>query len=146
MIKYPARYEKESEAMYSLGFIDFPGAITQGKDMEELHHNGQDVLSLAIKFNLDRDLDIPEPSQIEGDDIILVEPFPEIRQRMGHKKGCECPVCQNARGDRKKEKERFEVWIPRPLKMQTKQYCRDNKISEGKLVTQALEKYLSNPS
>ncbi|MHC9544604.1 MAG: type II toxin-antitoxin system HicB family antitoxin [Vulcanimicrobiota bacterium] len=81
-MNYPAKWEKESETMYSLGFIDFPGAITQGKDMQELHRCAQDVLSLAIKFNLDRNIEIPEPSQIQGDDIIMIEPYPEILKRM----------------------------------------------------------------
>lgn len=144
-MKYPARVITEKDG-FSTVFIDFSNAFTQGDTMDELKENARDVLSMAIKHFLDKDREVPQPSVISGDDIIQVEPFPEIRQRMGHKKGCECPVCQNARGERKKEKERFEVWIPRPLKMQTKQYCRDNKISEGKLVTQALEKYLGNPS
>jgi len=81
-MKYPAQYEKESETMYSLGFLDFPGAITQGKDMEELHRCAQDVLSLAIKFNLDRNIEIPDPSEAEGDDIMWVEPFTEILKRI----------------------------------------------------------------
>ncbi|MHC9544597.1 MAG: type II toxin-antitoxin system HicB family antitoxin [Vulcanimicrobiota bacterium] len=102
-MKYPAKVIKEKEG-FSIIFIDFPNAFTQADTVDELKENAEDVLSMAIKHFLDKGRDVPQPSEVSDADIILVEPFPEIRQRMGHKSGCECPVCRNARGDRKRTK------------------------------------------
>jgi len=77
-MKYPARYEQESENMYFCRFIDFPNAITQGKDMEDLSEMARDVLSLAILYNFDNGIELPAPTQAEGEDILWAEPYPEI--------------------------------------------------------------------
>ena len=146
MIKYPARFEKESEEMYSLGFIDFPGAITQGENMEELRYRAQDVLSLSIQYYLNRDLDIPAPSQTEGDDIIWVEPFPEIRQRMGHKKDCECPICRNARGDRKRTKVKVGIMIDSALNEKVTETARKKGVKRIDVIEEALKKYFGKAS
>jgi len=145
MIKYPARYRQDGDFLFAK-FIDIPEAYTQGETMKELRDNAKDALSLIIEDYLDDNQRIPDPSEVSGDDIIWIEPTAKIRRRMGHKTDCECPVCQNARGERKRERERFETWIPSALKIKAKQYCKAHKISEGNLVTQALEKYFENAS
>ena len=81
MIKYPARYEHDKigkEKGYYLEFIDIPDAFTQGYTIEELYEMGQDVLSLILEDYLDENKEIPIPSTIEGDNILHIEPYPEI--------------------------------------------------------------------
>lgn len=80
-MNYPARVHKEKTGFY-LEFIDFPNAFTQGDTMDELTENARDVLSMAIKHFLDKGSVVPQPSVISGDDIILMEPYPEILKGM----------------------------------------------------------------
>lgn len=141
MMKYPARCQKESDTMYFLEFIDFPSAITQGKDMEEVERRARDVLSMAIKYNLDRDIDIPEPSEVTCTDIILVEPFPEIRQRMGHRKGCGCPVCRNARGERKRTKKDMFLRLNEELARLIEEEAREKGVRQIVVIETALRRY-----
>lgn len=95
-MKYPARIIKEEKG-YSLIFVDFPNAVTQGETLEELLKNGKDVLSIAIKHLIDRGREMPEPSDIGGDDILQIEPYPRIRRMLGHKPECSCPACKYRR-------------------------------------------------
>lgn len=77
-MKYPAKWEKESETMYFCRFIDFPNAITQGDTMDELSEMARDVLSLVLEDYLDDEREFPVPTQVEGEDILWAEPYPEI--------------------------------------------------------------------
>jgi predicted RNase H-like HicB family nuclease len=143
MIKYPARWEQEETFLFCR-FIDFPDiAFTQGANQKELLDNAQHVLSMALKHYLDHGLDIPGPSEIQGDDIIRVAPYAKIRQRLGHGRKCDCPVCRSSRGERKRTKERFEVWINRALKARVKEYARKERLSEGEITEKALERFLA---
>jgi predicted RNase H-like HicB family nuclease len=142
MIEYPARFEKE-EKFFFCRFIDFPDiAFTQGLTMDELKENARDVLSMAIKHYLDNDMDVPPSSKADGTDIIMVEPFPEIRQRMGHKKGCECPVCRNARGDRKRMKKSRGFFLS-PVALEIlSSAAKERKVSQNVLLEEIILKSL----
>ncbi|MDQ7825886.1 MAG: hypothetical protein RDV48_23995 [Candidatus Eremiobacteraeota bacterium] len=146
MMRYPARYQKESDTMYFIEFIDFPHAITQGKNLDELRSRSQDVLSMAIKHNLNRDIAIPEPSQVEGDDVIWVEPYPEIRQRMGHKKGCGCPVCRNARGERKRTKKNIFLRLNEELAHLIEKEAKEKGVKRIVVIETALKQYFNKAS
>jgi DNA-binding XRE family transcriptional regulator/predicted RNase H-like HicB family nuclease len=76
MIKYPARYISEG-SLYSIRFLDID-AVTQGATLEELLLNAQDILSLVIEEDIKRNLDIPGPSNVTGEDVVYVEPYPEV--------------------------------------------------------------------
>jgi len=76
MFQYPAKFIKEDK-FYSLKFIDID-AVTQGKTMEELLLNAQDILSLVIEEDLKRNKEIPAPSKIYGENILYIQPYPEI--------------------------------------------------------------------
>jgi len=81
MIKFPARFEKDKingEDGYFLQFIDFQDAFTQGYTLEELYEMGQDVLSLVLEDYLAKNMDIPEPSHIEDENIIYIEPYLKV--------------------------------------------------------------------
>lgn len=84
MFEYPAKFVKE-EKFYFAEFVDFSHAFTQGTNLKELKFNLQEVLSMAIEHNLDNNIPIPLPSKVEGKDIIYIQPFPEIRQKMNKK-------------------------------------------------------------
>ncbi|MCD4784984.1 MAG: helix-turn-helix domain-containing protein [Candidatus Eremiobacteraeota bacterium] len=83
-MKYPAKFEKEiledhdNMTAYSLQFIDFPDAITQGESLEELVEMGQDVLSMVIESMIEDNEEVPLPSKVEGEDILHITPYPEI--------------------------------------------------------------------
>ncbi|MCD4784777.1 MAG: type II toxin-antitoxin system HicB family antitoxin [Candidatus Eremiobacteraeota bacterium] len=76
MFQYPAKFIKEDK-FYSLKFIDID-AVTQGKTMEELLLNAQDILSLVIEEDLKRNKEIPTPSKVYGENILYIQPYPEI--------------------------------------------------------------------
>jgi len=42
-----------------LEFIDFPGAMTGPENLQKMRDNSQDALSLAIRYNLNRDVVLP---------------------------------------------------------------------------------------
>lgn len=73
MISYPAKIQKEGK-FYEVRFIDLPDAITQGETMEELMENAEDVISLALIYFLDQNKEIPQPSKVEGKDIVYIHP------------------------------------------------------------------------
>ena len=83
-MKYPAKFEKErlkehnNKTVYSLQFIDFPDAVTQGETLEELEEMGQDVLSMVIESMIEDNEEIPMPSDFKGEDILQIAPYPEI--------------------------------------------------------------------
>ena len=74
MIKYPARVIEEENGGYSLEFIDFPSCLTEGETKSQLIENAQDALSLVLGFRLEENREIPLPSNIEDEDIILINP------------------------------------------------------------------------
>ncbi|MDQ7827169.1 MAG: type II toxin-antitoxin system HicB family antitoxin [Candidatus Eremiobacteraeota bacterium] len=139
---YPARVKKEDVGFYAV-FVDFPNAFTQADSMGELAENTRDVLSMAIKHLLDKDREVPKPSEVTGDDIILVEPYPEIRQRLGHKKGCECPVCRNARGERTPKRRRIDITMDNEIIEKLKAVAKNSDRTVSALIESAIkEKYL----
>jgi predicted RNase H-like HicB family nuclease len=81
---YPAKIHKDSDRLW-IEFIDFEGCATQGDTKEELLANARDALTLNISFLKDNEKEIPQPSNIEGEDIIYIQPFnitvslPEIK-------------------------------------------------------------------
>lgn len=145
MLQYPAKFEKE-EKFYILEFIDFPQAFTQGKTMEQLVFRAQDVLSIAIKHNLDRNIPIPPPSNIMGENIMLIDPSPEIRQRMGHKEQCQCPICRTARNERKQTKVLSNYRINNDLLIKLEDYSKKKKVSKTNIIETALNEYLEKHS
>jgi predicted RNase H-like HicB family nuclease len=142
---YPARVSTEKDGFFTV-FIDFTNAFTQGDTLDELKENAQDVLSMAIKHFLDKGEEFPKPSKAAGDDIIWVEPFPEIRQRMGHKKDCDCPVCRNSRGERKRTKKDMYFRLDAALVEQIEDDARKQGIKKTAVIENALREYFRRAS
>jgi antitoxin HicB len=76
MISYPAEIIEEDG--YTIKFIDFPDIMTEGDTLEELVENAEDALSLVLGYRFDLEREIPEPSQVEGNNIIFVDVLPHV--------------------------------------------------------------------
>lgn len=77
MLKYPAVIHNTSDGLW-IEFPDLGGAGTQGDTMEELIAMAEDALSGILTVRYDEDLTIPEPSRIEGKNIVYVNVPPEV--------------------------------------------------------------------
>lgn len=85
IIKYPARVEKDEPGFYAK-FIDIPSISTNGETMEELMEMAEDALNETIAYMMSDNMEIPEPSDIQGEDIIYVELLPEVALPLSIKK------------------------------------------------------------
>jgi antitoxin HicB len=67
--EYPYSIEKDESGGYVVQFIDIEEAFTQGNDLEEVAYNASEVLTGIILYRLDNAQDVPEPSDITGENI-----------------------------------------------------------------------------
>ncbi|MDR2864053.1 MAG: type II toxin-antitoxin system HicB family antitoxin [Spirochaetaceae bacterium] len=74
MIAYPAKFEEASEGGYVVEFIDIPSCITEGDTLEEAKINAKDALSGVLSCLDSRKINIPEPSNVNGENIYYIEP------------------------------------------------------------------------
>ena len=75
MITYPAIIElDENGSDYNVIFPDLDGCYTFGSTKKEALLNAVDALSLYLEAIDSRKMKIPEPSSIEGDNIIYISP------------------------------------------------------------------------
>lgn len=77
-IEYPAQIKKE-DGIFFVFFPDIEEAMTQGETMEEALFNASEVLTLTMEYRLDEDQEIPESSQITGNDIYLISPGAKVQ-------------------------------------------------------------------
>jgi len=77
MLQYPARIHREEDVIW-LEFIDLPTCFTQGETIEELKKNAREALSLHLHCMLEDNDEIPDPSNLQGKEIILVQPYYEV--------------------------------------------------------------------
>lgn len=80
MLKYPARFETAEEGGYVVEFIDLPGCHTEGDTMEEAKTMAKEALTGWLESVYERELKIPDPSNVTGDDIYYISPEPEIAE------------------------------------------------------------------
>ncbi|MHC9540666.1 MAG: type II toxin-antitoxin system HicB family antitoxin [Vulcanimicrobiota bacterium] len=78
MLKYPARFEPAEEGGYIVEFLDLPGCVTEGDTLEESQAMAKEALTGWLESVYSRELQIPEPSDVSGDNIHYIEPEPEI--------------------------------------------------------------------
>jgi len=75
-MKYPAILHKDPDGLW-IEFPDLDTCVTQGDNMEELIRNGEEALACYLETMLmDGDI-IPEPSNLQGDNIIYINVSPE---------------------------------------------------------------------
>jgi antitoxin HicB len=77
MVKYPAVVHHDADGL-SIEIIDFPTCFTDGGSIEELTANAVEALSLHLRCMLEDNDDIPEPSDIQGENIIYITPRYEV--------------------------------------------------------------------
>ncbi|MDA8091530.1 MAG: type II toxin-antitoxin system HicB family antitoxin [Nitrospiraceae bacterium] len=79
ILSYPAkiRYHMEDKA-YLVEFPDLPGCLTEGETMDDAKQNAKEALTGYLASIFERNVRIPEPSDIKGKSIYHIEPEPEV--------------------------------------------------------------------
>ena len=77
MVKYPAIIHNDADGL-SIEIIDFPTCFTDGATFDELISNASEALSLHLRCMLEDNDDIPEPSEIQGENIVHITPRYEV--------------------------------------------------------------------
>lgn len=62
---YPAIFEKDPVG-YGVYFPDIEGATTQGADLSEALEMASDVLGIQLSWNIENNLPLPKPSEINS--------------------------------------------------------------------------------
>lgn len=76
-VRYPAIIEYVAlDENFTVEFPDLKGCITYGDTIEEAKAYAKDAMSAFLASMFDRGFNIPEPSDITGDNVYLIEPEP----------------------------------------------------------------------
>ncbi|MEO5361612.1 MAG: type II toxin-antitoxin system HicB family antitoxin [Nitrospirota bacterium] len=76
-LSYPAIIEYISEdENFTVEFPDLEGCITYGDTLEAAKDYAKDALSAFLASMLDNGFKIPEPSDVKGEKVHLIEPEP----------------------------------------------------------------------
>jgi predicted RNase H-like HicB family nuclease len=62
MLEYHAAYYALEDGWYMVRVLDFPGTITQGKNLEDARYMVRDALKLMAECTLDRGEPLPRPN------------------------------------------------------------------------------------
>ena len=81
-IEYPAKIQQEEDGTFFVSFPDIPEALTEGVTMEEALFNASEVLTLSMEFRLDEEQNIPDPSDIVGENIYQISPIAKVQSAM----------------------------------------------------------------
>lgn len=68
---YPAKLNKSEENTIEISFIDFPEIIVDGEDYKTAIKNAQEALAVTLFRYNDAKKDIPDPSPIETDALLI---------------------------------------------------------------------------
>lgn len=75
MITYPALFEYDDEdEVYNVRFPDLPGCFTYGETIEEAKAMAKEALTGYLQSVDARRMRLPDPSTLEGDEVVYVEP------------------------------------------------------------------------
>ncbi|MBF0592291.1 MAG: type II toxin-antitoxin system HicB family antitoxin [Nitrospirae bacterium] len=78
-LSYPAIIEYVTEdENFTVEFPDLKGCITYGDTIDTAKVYAKDAMSAFLASMFDRGFKIPEPSDIKGDNVYLIEPEPYI--------------------------------------------------------------------
>ncbi|MBF0564994.1 MAG: type II toxin-antitoxin system HicB family antitoxin [Nitrospirae bacterium] len=76
-LRYPAVIEYVAEdENFTVEFPDLKGCITYGGTLEAAKAYAKDAMSAFLASMVDRGFKIPEPSEIKGENVYLIEPEP----------------------------------------------------------------------
>ncbi|MGR0482339.1 MAG: type II toxin-antitoxin system HicB family antitoxin [Candidatus Electronema sp. V4] len=73
-IAYPAQIIKEEDGIFFVAFPDLEEAVTQGETLDEALFNAAEVLTLVMEYRIEQEQEIPEPSELIGNDLYLIAP------------------------------------------------------------------------
>ena len=75
MITYPAlfKYDEEEKA-YNVRFPDLPGCFTYGETFDEAKAMAKEALTGYLQSVDARKMRLPDPSKLEGEEVVYVEP------------------------------------------------------------------------
>lgn len=78
-LTYPAKikYLPEDRA-YLVEFSDLPGCLTEGDTVEAAKQHAKEALTGYLASAFERNIRIPDPSEIKGKNIYHIEPEPEV--------------------------------------------------------------------
>lgn len=79
MLSYPAKikYMAEDNA-YLVEFPGLPGCLTEGATLEEAKQNAKEALTGYLASIFDRNIGVPEPTEVKGKNVWHIEPEPEV--------------------------------------------------------------------
>ena len=66
MTDYIGIVHKDSGSDFSVSFPDFPGCVTAGRDLPELHRMAKEALSFHVEGMLEDGAPIPNPSNLDA--------------------------------------------------------------------------------
>ncbi len=100
MLEYHAAYYPIEDGWFLVEVLDFPGAFTQGKDLDDARYMVRDVLKLVAECRLEEGKPLPRPNpRAKSKKAILVEPvYLSIRVTRGrqHEKDQTAPISARA--------------------------------------------------
>jgi len=70
---YPALIHKDPDSDYGVSFPDFPGCVSAGSDVEELHRMALEALQFHVDGLIDDGEDIPEPHALDTLQALIAE-------------------------------------------------------------------------
>jgi predicted RNase H-like HicB family nuclease len=74
MLEYHAAYFALADGWYMAEVLDFPGAISQGKDLEDARYMIRDALRLMVECTLEAGQTLPKPNpRAKAKKAVLVE-------------------------------------------------------------------------
>ena len=75
MIAYPALFEYDKEEkVYNVRFPDLPGCFTYGESIDEAKSMAKEALTGFLQSVDARKMRLPDPSKLEGKEVLYVEP------------------------------------------------------------------------
>jgi antitoxin HicB len=77
MLKYPAIFHPEDSG-FSIEFPDLPGCLSEGNNLEDALAMAEEALNGHIGCLIEMDRDVPDPSDIRGENIFYIPVEPEI--------------------------------------------------------------------
>lgn len=70
-VSYPAKFTKQTDGTYRISFRDVPEAVTHCDDINDAVVTASYVLTLAFEHYREYVKQIPEPSQLQENEVLI---------------------------------------------------------------------------
>lgn len=81
---YPANITRDSDGRYVVTFPDFGWGATDGATREEALFEAEDCLAEIVASTIDDGEELPEPSELSGDQVMIYAPVEIAAKAMLH--------------------------------------------------------------